>query len=107
MLFRAALLAVTLAAAPAAMAAPVGVQMAQVEIQPHGMMPIQDRRDRGGPREVLPLREVVDMVRSRFGGDLINARLEQGQRPVYVLRWRMPNNDVRDVRVDAVSGQMR
>lgn len=106
MFVRALTLALALAAAPAAMAAPEGVQMAQVEIQPHGMMPIQDRRG-GRERDVLPLREVVDMVRARLGGDLIGARLEQGQRPVYVLRWRMPNNDVRDVRVDAVSGQMR
>ena len=34
-------------------------------------------------------------------GDLISARLEDGPRPVYVLRWRMPNGDVRDFRVDA------
>lgn len=106
MVVRALTLALALAVAPAAMAAPEGVQMAQVEIMPQGMMPIQDR---GGHRRdnLLPLREVVDMVRARYGGDLIGARLEQGQRPVYVLRWRMPNNDVQDIRVDAVSGQFR
>lgn len=106
MVLRALTLALALSVAPAALAAPEGVQMAQVEIQPHGLIPIQDR---GGHRrdDVLPLREIVDMVRSRFGGDLIGARLEQGPRPVYVLRWRMPNNDVQDIRVDAVSGQMR
>lgn len=105
MVVRALLLALTLAAAPAAFAAPEGVQMAQMEIQPNSFIPIQDRGHR--QENVLPLREIVDMVRSRFGGDLIGARLEQGPRPVYVLRWRMPNNDVQDIRVDAVSGQMR
>lgn len=60
----------------------------------------QDRR--GGAREIRSLREVVEEVRSRAGGgELISARLEDGPRPVYVLRWRMPNGDVRDFRVDA------
>lgn len=108
MFVRTLLFALALATAPAAMAAPVGVQMAQIELQPQsliqGLIPIQDR---GNRQNILPLREIVDMVRSRFGGDLIGARLEQGQRPVYVLRWRMPNSDVQDIRVDAVSGQFR
>lgn len=52
-------------------------------------------------RDIRSLREVVDELRSRYGGDLISARLEDGARPVYVLRWRMPNGDVRDFRVDA------
>jgi uncharacterized membrane protein YkoI len=48
------------------------------------------------------LREVVEEVRARAGGgELLSARLEDGPRPVYVLRWRMPNGDVRDFRVDA------
>lgn len=104
MFVRTLLFALALSTAPAAMAAPVGVQMAQIELQPQGLIPIQDR---SGRQDILSLREIVDMVRSRFGGDLIGARLEQGQRPVYVLRWRMPNSDVQDIRVDAVSGQFR
>lgn len=64
------------------------------------LVPAQDRRGgRGG--DIRPLRDVVDELRSRYGGELISARLEDGPRPVYVLRWRMPNGDVRDFRVDA------
>jgi uncharacterized membrane protein YkoI len=105
MALRALILALTLATASAASAAPEGMRLAQAQIQPDGLMPVQDRHQQR--QDVLPLREIVDMVRARFGGDLIGARLEQGQRPVYVLRWRMPNNDVQDIRVDAVSGQFR
>ena len=64
--------------------------------------------DRGNPhQDIRSLREIVSMVRARFGGDLISARLENGERPFYVLRWRMPNGDVRDFEVDAESGQIR
>jgi hypothetical protein len=66
-------------------------------IQPTWVMPVQDR----GQRDIRPLREVVDYVRARHGGELISARLEDGARPVYVLRWRMPDGEVRDIRVDA------
>ena len=70
-----------------------------------------DRRgdnDRGNrQQDIRSLREIVDMMRGRFGGDLISARLENGDRPFYVLRWRMPNSDVRDFEVDAGSGQIR
>jgi uncharacterized membrane protein YkoI len=64
------------------------------------IVPIQDRRGERG-RDIRSLREVVAELQSRYGGDLISARLEDGPRPVYVLRWRMPNGDVRDFRVDA------
>jgi uncharacterized membrane protein YkoI len=72
----------------------------------------QDSRNGGddgdhGRRNIRSLREIADMMRSRFGGDLISARLENGPRPFYVLRWRMPNGDVRDFQVDAESGQVR
>jgi uncharacterized membrane protein YkoI len=74
----------------------------------------EQRGDRGGDndrgnrhQDIRSLREIVSMVRARFGGDLISARLENGERPFYVLRWRMPNNDVRDFAVDAESGQIR
>ncbi len=64
------------------------------------VVPVQDRRgNRGG--DIRSLREVVAEFQSRYGSDLISARLEDGPRPVYVLRWRMPNGDVRDFRVDA------
>ena len=64
-----------------------------------------DRENR--QRDIRSLREIVDMLRGRFGGDLISARLEGGDRPFYVLRWRLANGEVRDFEVDAVSGQIR
>jgi uncharacterized membrane protein YkoI len=73
----------------------------------------EQRGDRGdndrGSRhqDIRSLREIVSMMRGRFGGDLISARLENGDRPFYVLRWRMQNGDVRDFTVDAESGQIR
>lgn len=65
------------------------------------LVQVQDHRGGERARDIRSLREVVDELRSRYGGDLISARLEDGARPVYVLRWRMPNGDVRDFRVDA------
>lgn len=55
-----------------------------------------------------PVREILDALRSRFGGEYVSHRLEDGARPVYVIRWRMPDGvTTRDFRVDAVSGQFR
>jgi uncharacterized membrane protein YkoI len=68
-------------------------------VQAQMLMPAQDRGQRG--RDIRPLREVVEILRGRYGGELISARLEDGARPVYVLRWRMPDGEVRDFRVDA------
>jgi uncharacterized membrane protein YkoI len=73
-------------------------QVAQLA-QPGWVMPTQDRGER--PQDIRSLREVVAELRARYGGDLIDARLEPGPRPIYVIRWRMPNGDVRDFRVDA------
>lgn len=77
----------------------------RAQVQPHWVMPAQDRGD--SRQQIMSVREVAGMLRARFGGELLNARLERGPRPFYVIRWRMPNNDVRDFRVDAVSGQIR
>lgn len=90
-------LAASLFATPAA-------AQSQLLIQPGFIMPVQDR-ERGQP--VRPLREITDMLRARFGGELVGARLEQGERPIYQIRWRMPNNELRDFAVDAVTGQIR
>src|SRR5262249_43356427 len=58
-----------------------------------------DRQSR--QHDIRSLREIVEMMQHRFGGNLISARLENGDQPFYVLRWRMPNDDVRDFEVDA------
>lgn len=75
-------------------------------VQPGWVMPAQERgHDR---QEVRPVREVLDMLRDRFGGEYVGHRLEGGPRPVYVIRWRMPDGvTTRDFRVDAATGQMR
>ncbi|MBS0386484.1 MAG: hypothetical protein JSS00_14175 [Proteobacteria bacterium] len=53
-------------------------------------------------RSVRSVREVADEAcQISRGGQLLSARLEDGPRPVYVLRCRMPDGEVRDFRVDA------
>lgn len=79
-------------------AAPVDARPGAQAVQPNWIMPVQDRR---GDQNIRSLREVVDMLRAQHGGELISARLEQGSRPIYVIRWRMPDGSVRDFRVDA------
>jgi len=83
------------AAAPAVNASPRPPMF-----QAQTLIPAQGRDQR--QQDIRPLREVVDILRSRYGGELISARLEDGARPVYVLRWRLPSGEVRDFRVDAV-----
>ncbi|MGE0741059.1 MAG: PepSY domain-containing protein [Hyphomonadaceae bacterium] len=97
-LFLAALLALAVSAPPAA------AQSRGPAIQPNWAMPAQDR---GRDQDIMQVREVVAMLRNRFGGELVSARLEGGSRPFYVIRWRMPNDEYRDFTVDAVSGQIR
>lgn len=65
-------------------------------VQAQAFIQVQNRG-----QDIRPLREVVDTLRARYGGELISARLEQGSRPIYVLRWRLPSGEVRDFRVDA------
>lgn len=72
-------------------------------IEPHGFVQVQDRDER---QRIRPLREVLDMLRARYGGEYLSHRLEDGPRPVYVIRWRMADGvTVRDFRIDAVSGR--
>ncbi len=84
--------------AAGAVSGPVNAQQRGPVFEAQTLIPVQDR----GNRDIRPLREVVESLRSRYGGELISARLEDGPRPVYVLRWRMPDGEVRDLRVDAV-----
>jgi uncharacterized membrane protein YkoI len=84
--------------ATGAVASPVAASQRGPVFQPQTLIPVQDR---GRGQDIRSLREVVDELRGRYGGELISARLEDGQRPVYVLRWRMPDGQVRDFRVPA------
>ncbi|HRE45526.1 MAG TPA: hypothetical protein PKY87_16345 [Terricaulis sp.] len=71
--------------------------------QPNTIMPAQGRGDdnRRQQAEIRPLREVVNELRAQHGGEYIAHRLEDGGRPFYVIRWRMPDGQVRDFRVSA------
>jgi|CXWL01.1.fsa_nt_gi uncharacterized membrane protein YkoI len=83
-------------------------------IEPGWIMPAQER-GRDGEREhererqqLRPIREVLDSLRDRYGGEYVSYRLEDGPRPIYVIRWRMPDGvTTRDFRVNATSGQAR
>jgi len=86
--------------AAGATSAPVDARPTPPVFQPNWVMPIQGRGD-NRQQSVRPLREVVSELQSRYGGELISARLEEGGRPFYLIRWRMPDGQVRDFRVDA------
>lgn len=98
LLLSAALLAGSAVAGVGASALPLRAD-GVVAVQPSWVMPTQYRN--GGQQDVRPLRDVVEELRSRYGGELISARLEDGGRPIYLIRWRMPDGQVRDFRVDA------
>lgn len=78
-----------------AIAAPAA---AQVAVRPVGeagwMVPIQDR---GEARRCPPLGAVLAQLRARFGGaEFLDARpVEGGECPVYEIRFRMPNGEIR------------
>lgn len=97
MLLRTLLLSAALAAS--ASAAPANARGLGPAVYPNMVMPVQARGERRG--DIRSLREVVEEIRSQYGGELISARLEEGGRPIYVLRWRMPDGQVRDFRVSA------
>ena len=80
-----------LGAAPAQARGPV--------VQPGWIMPEQQERDR---RPLRPVRDVIDMLRSQYGGEYVTHWVEDGPRPIYVVRWRMPDGvTTREFRVDA------
>jgi hypothetical protein len=88
-----ALFAAGIFAAPGA----VNVHPQAATFQQSWTMPAQY----GGQQDLRPLREVVEELRSQYGGEYVSHRLEQGGRPVYVVRWRMPDGQIRDIRVSA------
>jgi hypothetical protein len=66
--------------------------------QPQTLIPVQDRRNSA---QLRPMPEVISELQSRYGGEYLGYRLEDGPRPIYVVRWRMPDGQVRDIRVNA------
>jgi uncharacterized membrane protein YkoI len=73
-------------------------------LEPAYVVSVQDRGDR---QQIRSLREIVGMIRARYGGEMVGSQLVDGPRPTYFIRWRMPNDEYRDFQVDAVSGQIR
>jgi uncharacterized membrane protein YkoI len=95
---KSALLSALLAAS--AFAAPASAQQ-----RPHPQRPehawTMPAQYRGGEQDLRSIREVVEELRSQYGGEYVSHRLEQGGSPVYVVRWRMPDGQIRDIRVSA------
>ncbi len=65
-------------------------------------------RDKVRSGQLVPLGQVVEAVRRRMPGRLLNAGLEQdgGGRPVYRVRWAAADGRRVDVIADAASGQV-
>lgn len=82
------------------LAFPDGASAQQRVIEPNWVMPAQDRGDQR-QQDLRPLREVIAELRARYGGEYVGHQVEQGPRPVYVIRWRLPDGQVRDFRVSA------
>jgi len=83
--------------AASAYAAPANVRVEQAAAFPPSLLiQVQDRG-----QDIRPLREVVAELRAQYGGEYVSHRLEQGGSPVYVVRWRMPDGQIRDIRVSA------
>ncbi len=53
----------------------------------------------------VPLGEVVGQLRQRYGGEMVNAD-QQGDPPVYYVRWKTSDGRLVDVQVDARTGEV-
>lgn len=53
----------------------------------------------------VPLGEVVGQLRQRYGGEMINAD-QQGDPPVYRVRWKTGDGRLIDLQVDARTGEV-
>ncbi len=72
------------------------------------------RAERGAPAadgaqrvgRLLPLTQVIEQIRRREPGRLLNAGLEPGDPPLYRVRWASDDGRRIDYLVDAESGQV-
>lgn len=69
--------------------------------EPNWVMPAQGRGEERPQRQRRELREVLNELRARHGGEYVNHHVEEGPRAIYVIRWRMPDGSYRDFRVPA------
>ncbi|MGE0828026.1 MAG: PepSY domain-containing protein [Hyphomonadaceae bacterium] len=78
---------------------------------PHSQGPGQGQgfQGRGERGRIMPVREIIAAVRAQMGpGDVIGSPIldDGGERAIYIVRWRRPNGDVIDVRVNAHNGRI-
>jgi hypothetical protein len=82
--------------------APVHARPNPALVQPGWVMPAQGRdRDENRRQELRPIREVVQQLRARYGGEYVGHTVEGGARPIYVITWRMPDGQYRVFREPA------
>ncbi|MEZ5973001.1 MAG: hypothetical protein R3C31_14420 [Hyphomonadaceae bacterium] len=81
--------------------APADAQQREHVRQAHQgwVQPVQYRGGGGSVQCTRPVGDAIAEVAARAGGGSIVGRarcLEQGGRPIYEIRWRMPDNQLRD-----------
>lgn len=82
-------------------------------VQPAWTMP-QGYGQGPGPAQriqarVLPIRQLIAMVQSQRPGqfvDVVGGLEQRGERAFYTFRWRYPNGQEVNLRVDASTGQV-
>ena len=68
-----------------------------------------DQPQQAQAARVLPIRALIGIVQSQRGGEFRNVLgglQNDGGRPYYIFRWRYPNGEEDNLRVDASSGQV-
>jgi uncharacterized membrane protein YkoI len=93
-------LAIGLASAPTAFAAqPLREAGAGEAVFHNAFTPVE--------QNLISPMQAIQNARRAFGGEPMGTpSLEGGGRPVYLIRWRFPNEVVDFIRVDAVTGQV-
>ena len=82
--------------------APVQARPNPAVLQPQWVMPVQGRDRQDDRQQALrPIREVIQELRSRYGGEYVGHTVEGGPRPIYVITWRMPDGQYRVFREPA------
>jgi hypothetical protein len=70
-------------------------------LQPQWVMPAQGRDRQDNRQSLRPIREVIQELRARYGGEYVGHTVEGGPRPIYVITWRMPDGQYRVFREPA------
>jgi hypothetical protein len=83
-------------------AAPVEARPNPAVLQPQWVFPAQGRdREDNRQQSLRPIREVIQELRGRYGGEYVGHTVEGGPRPIYVITWRMPDGQYRVFHVNA------